>query len=65
MKKIIWTEEKIKIGFERFFQEYGRLPRSHEIDRSPFLPSNIHLLSYHKFISLIKDMAAYKNPIVT
>lgn len=40
MRKIIWTEEKIKIGFDRFFQENGRLPRSHEIDNLSYLPSS-------------------------
>jgi len=40
MKKDVWTEEKIKAGFERFFREHGRIPRSHEIDTLPYLPSS-------------------------
>lgn len=39
MAKEIWTKEMIKLGFNRFFSEYGRLPRSEEIDKLPYLPS--------------------------
>lgn len=35
-----WTEAKIKIGFERFCSEYGRLPTAIEVDQTPFLPSS-------------------------
>lgn len=40
MKKQRWTIEKIKIGFEHFIREYGRLPRAHEIDSLTDLPSS-------------------------
>jgi len=40
MAKEIWTKEIIKEGFNRFFSEYGRLPRSEEIDKLPYLPSS-------------------------
>jgi len=40
MAKEIWTKEIIKKGFNRFFSEYGRLPRSEEIDKLPYLPSS-------------------------
>ena len=40
MSKIIWTEEKIRIGFNRFYIEHNRLPRAHEIDSITYLPSS-------------------------
>lgn len=40
MKRPTWTTEKIKIGFEKFFEENGRLPKAHEIDSLPYLPSS-------------------------
>ena len=40
MSKEIWTEEKIKVGFMRFYNEHDRLPRSHEIDSVDYLPSS-------------------------
>ncbi len=40
MSRILWTEENIKVGFYRFLQENGRLPRAHEIDTLPYLPSS-------------------------
>ncbi|MDP9249549.1 MAG: hypothetical protein M3M85_03525 [bacterium] len=39
MKKLSWTAEKIKEGFERFIKEQGRLPKSVEIDGLDYLPS--------------------------
>ena len=36
----IWTEEKIKIGFMRFYGEHDRLPLAHEIDSLVYLPSS-------------------------
>ncbi|MEK9172000.1 MAG: hypothetical protein AAB782_02085 [Patescibacteria group bacterium] len=35
-----WTIEKIKEGFERFRNEYGRLPMAPEIDKLEYLPSS-------------------------
>ena len=40
MKKEPWTEEKIKVGFERFLHEYGHIPSAHEIDTTDYLPSS-------------------------
>ncbi len=40
MKRIIWTEEKVKLGFDRFIAEHGRLPWVHEIDTASYLPSS-------------------------
>lgn len=40
MKTSLWTEEKIKIGFERFCTENGRLPTATEVDQTPYLPSS-------------------------
>lgn len=35
-----WTSDKIKKGFDRFFQEHGRLPLAKEIDELDYLPSS-------------------------
>lgn len=40
MKKVLWTEEKIKIGFERFLHEFGHIPSAHEVDLTRYLPSS-------------------------
>lgn len=34
-----WTINKIKLGFEKFLEENGRLPTAPEIDRAEYLPS--------------------------
>lgn len=43
MAKITWTEEKIKNGFEKFFEKYGRYPNVLEIDNFLELPSSKQL----------------------
>lgn len=40
MAKKIWTEEKLKEGFNRFLEEKGHFPTAPEIDAYPFLPSS-------------------------
>lgn len=38
--EIIWTEEKIREGFKKFFQEHGRYPSALEVDIFEDLPSS-------------------------
>lgn len=40
MKRVLWTEEKIKVGFEQFLLEHGHIPSAHEIDLTHYLPSS-------------------------
>ena len=40
MSEPIWSIEKIKLGFERFLEEYGRLPTAREIDKIGYLPTS-------------------------
>lgn len=35
----IWTREKLKIAFDRYIAEYGRLPTAPEVDQTDYLPS--------------------------
>ncbi len=43
VKQKIWTIEKIKMGFEKFFKEYDRYPTVLEIDSYKHLPSSRQL----------------------
>lgn len=36
---VLWTEERIKEGLNRFFEEYGRYPTALEFDNCPYLPT--------------------------
>lgn len=38
--KITWTLDKIKAGFDRFFELYQRYPTSYDVDNFDFLPSS-------------------------
>lgn len=35
----VWTLEKTKEGFEKFYEEFGRYPTSNEVDDFDYLPS--------------------------
>lgn len=35
----IWTLEKVKEGFDKFFEDHGRYPTSNEVDDFDYLPS--------------------------
>jgi hypothetical protein len=52
MRKSLWSEEKIRSGFEEFKRTHGRYPTSHEIDDHPGLPSR--KLIERKFGGLVK-----------
>lgn len=39
-KKAIWTEEKLREGFVRFYNTHNRYPTAHEVDDFEFLPSS-------------------------
>ncbi len=34
-----WTEESLKIAFDRYIAEHGRLPTAPEVDKTDYLPS--------------------------
>lgn len=40
MRTETWTLEKIRVGFDRFMDEHGRLPTALEIDQLKYLPSS-------------------------
>ncbi|HEX8227064.1 MAG TPA: hypothetical protein VF572_04325 [Candidatus Saccharimonadales bacterium] len=35
----VWTQEKLKIAFDRYIAEHGRLPTAPEVDQTDYLPS--------------------------
>ena len=35
----VWNEEKLKVAFDRFIAENGRLPTAPEVDKTEYLPS--------------------------
>ncbi|MAZ29774.1 hypothetical protein CL655_00630 [bacterium] len=39
MRKRVWTDDKLKAGFDAFIAEHGRLPSSHEVDTYHLLPT--------------------------
>jgi hypothetical protein len=41
--KTIWTSEKVRLGFNRFFEENNRYPTTREIDAYQHLPSSKQL----------------------
>lgn len=36
----IWDSDRVKLGFEKFYTEFGRYPTAHEVDEYVHLPSS-------------------------
>jgi len=57
MFEIKWTLEKIRDGFEKFFEEYKRYPTAYDIDDSKYLPSSRQIQrSFGGLVSLRKKL---------
>lgn len=60
-KKKIWSLEKIRVGFEEFFKEFGRYPTALEIDKFRLLPSARQI--QRRFNGLKSLRKSFKLPI--
>lgn len=60
MKKM-WTDQKIKEGFERFKREYGRLPIAPEIDKLEYLPSSRQIQRKFGGLEKLRKVLGYKD----
>jgi len=59
--KPIWTEEKIKQGFEKFRTSNGRLPKANEIDKLDYLPSSRAIQKRFGGLEALRGALGYKN----
>lgn len=55
-----WTIEKVKDGFDRFFQENGRLPIAPEIDRLDYLPSSRQIQRKFGGLEKLRSLLGYQ-----
>jgi hypothetical protein len=57
----IWTKDKIKEGFEKFFKENGRLPTALEIDKLDYLPSSRQIQRSFGGLEKLRADLGYEN----
>ena len=57
MKK--WSLDNIKLGFEKFEKEYGRLPTAIEIDKVKYLPSSRQIQRLFGGLPNIRKLLGY------
>jgi hypothetical protein len=59
MRKPVWTDEKIKAGFDTFRKAHDRLPRAHEIDALPYLPSSRAIQKRFGGLAALRERLGY------
>lgn len=57
----IWTQEKIKEGFEKFLEENNRLPTALEIDKLDYLPSSRNIQKRFGGLEKIRSNLGFKD----
>jgi len=57
----IWTEKRLKDGFDRFVKENGRLPTAPEVDQSSYLPSARSIQRSHGGLRRLRGKLGYED----
>ena len=61
MRKPVWTDEKIKAGFDIFLAEHQRLPRAHEIDALAYLPAARTIQKRFGGLAALRERLGYED----
>lgn len=60
-----WTQEKLKIAFERYIAEYGRLPTAPEVDLTDYLPSSRQIQRSFGGLKKLRQALGYEDVITS
>lgn len=55
-----WNKDKIKVAFDRFIAEHGRLPTALEVDKTEYLPSARHLQRRFGGLRALREQMGYQ-----
>lgn len=55
-----WTTERLKIAFDRFISENGRLPTAPEVDRTDYLPSARQIQRRFGGLKALRELLGYE-----
>jgi hypothetical protein len=55
-----WNEEKIKVAFDRFVAEHGRLPTAPEVDLTDYLPSARQIQRKFGGLKALREVLGYE-----
>jgi hypothetical protein len=61
MRKPVWTDEKLKVGFDTFLAEHGRLPKASEIDQVPYLPTSRAIQKRFGGLPALRERLGYED----
>lgn len=56
-----WTPEKLKIAFDRYIAEHGRLPTAPEVDLTSYLPSARQIQRSFGGLKKLRETLGYEN----
>jgi hypothetical protein len=59
MRKPKWSDQKLKVGFEKFRKVHHRLPRAHEVDTLPYLPSARTIQKRYGGLKALRERLGY------
>ncbi len=60
MRKPEWSDKTLKAGFEKFLKVNGRLPRAHEVDSLPYLPSARTIQKRYGGLKTLRERLGYE-----
>ncbi|OGI95097.1 hypothetical protein A2917_01745 [Candidatus Nomurabacteria bacterium RIFCSPLOWO2_01_FULL_42_17] len=55
-----WSTERLKIAFDRFLSENGRLPTAPEVDRTDYLPSSRQIQRRFGGLKALRELLGYE-----
>ncbi|HSW37476.1 MAG TPA: hypothetical protein VLG37_03875 [Candidatus Saccharimonadales bacterium] len=56
-----WTVERLKIAFDRYISEQGRLPTAPEVDRTDYLPSSRQIQRRFGGLKALRELLGYED----
>jgi len=57
----IWTTERLKVAFDRYISENGRLPTAPEVDRTDYLPSSRQIQRRFGGLKALRELLGYED----
>ncbi|MFA6295701.1 MAG: hypothetical protein WC666_04815 [Candidatus Paceibacterota bacterium] len=61
VEEIGWTQAKLKIAFDRYISENGRLPTAPEVDRTEYLPSARQIQRRFGGLKALRELLGYED----
>jgi len=57
----VWTIERLKVAFDRYISEHGRLPMAPEVDQTEYLPSSRQIQRKFGGLKALRELLGYED----